>query len=68
MFREVEELEFSLLLPHGRKRTDQSTQAHAVDVMDITEIEQNLLMSVLEQVKNQIPQCGDSLGQVQAAR
>ena len=55
--REVEKLEFSLLLPYGRKRTDQSTQAHAVDVMDITEIEQNLLMSVLEQVTNQIAQC-----------
>ncbi len=36
----------SPLLPHAHEGSDQRTQAHAVDVIDSTKIEQNLLMSL----------------------
>src|SRR6266850_1649079 len=46
LIREVEQLQFSLLLPHARESTDQMAQPRAVDVIDVAKFEQNLLVSL----------------------
>src|SRR4029077_3612839 len=52
LFCEVEQFQFSLLLPHTCERTDQRTQACTVDVIDIAKIEQYFPMSFAQQLTN----------------
>src|SRR6267142_7107048 len=47
LVRQIEQFQFSILLPHTRERTDQRTQTRAVDVIDIAKIEQYLSLSLV---------------------
>src|SRR6185312_5460294 len=52
LFGEVQELQFAALVTRGGVGTDELADARAVNVVDVTEIEQDVLLALGQQVAN----------------